>query len=314
MENKYINYTELIDNYSGEELQKFLDNIKTKGKKIASLYGNCHMEILAMYLKKSSEFLEEYFLIELPVIFEMGKAGIVKLDEIFLNSLDLLIFQNIDEDNKFGPQWATEKMITSFKEDCLRIVVPNMVFYGYHPQEGRRHNTIIKNMVNHVPMFAGDKYIDEEYKKTHSIKKTIANIKRIDYIGEGQIKSNLKKAFRLLELQDEGCDIQMRDFVIDNYKDIYLFAEPKHPANIFFHEMADRILLHIGMKALTNELDLDKEYFLSTINRLLYPSVGHCLGTKFRVESYYIDRRLTEQKFTFEEFVEVYIRNTSEME
>lgn len=309
-----MNYTDLIQNYSGDDLQNFLDGIKATGKKIVSLYGNCHMEALAMYLKESSDFLKEYYLIELPVIFEMGKAGIVKLDEIFLNSLDLLIYQNIDEDNKFGPQWATDKMITSFSRECLRLIVPNMVFNGYYPQEGRRHNTIIKNMVNFVPMFAGDKYIDNEYKKTKSIKKTIENLKAIDFIGEEEIKSNLKKSFRLLEMQDEGCDIQMRDFVIANYKDKYLFSEPKHPANIFFHEMADRILLRLRLPKLPAEVALDKAYYLSTINRLMYPAVIHGLEIKFQVNSYYIDRRLTEQRFSFEEFVEVYIRNTSEME
>ena len=38
-----MNYTDLIQNYSGDALQNFLDGIKATGKKIVSLYGNCHM-------------------------------------------------------------------------------------------------------------------------------------------------------------------------------------------------------------------------------------------------------------------------------
>ena len=313
MESDKLYYTDLIAD-GPDVLRKTIDDIKVSGKKLAALYGNCHMEVLDLYLREAPEFMERYYIIVLPVIFEMKSAGITALDEYFLNSIDLLIYQNIGEDNKFGPQWATDKVILSHSADCKRICVPNTVFLGYFPQEGARHNTIIKNQINCVPMFCGDKYIDKEYAKTRSIRKTISNLKDTDHTMRKDLEKNLKMSFRLLEMQDMGCDVQMRDFVISKYKDVCLFTEPKHPTNYFFHEMADRILSILGMDKLKDTLELDKQDGLSTINRLFYPAVVKGLGLTFDVREYYIDKRLTRQKFSFDEFIEVYIRNTCDME
>lgn len=313
MENNKLYYADLTAK-DPLYLREKINNLKAEGKKLAALYGNCHMEILDIYLRESPEFMREYCIIVLPAIFEMKSAGITSLDEFFLKSIDLLIYQEIGEDNKFGPQWATSKVITTLKPERQRICIPNSVFMGYFPQETMRHDTIIKNQINFVPMFCGDKYIDFEYAKTSSIKKTILNLKNPDHPMIKDLDNNLNMSFRLLEMQDAGCDIPMKDYVVDKYRDICLFTEPKHPTNIFFHEMADRILSVLGMDKLYNVIDLDNQDGLSTINRLFYPAVIKGLDLKFEVHDYYIDKRLTVQKFTFDEFIEVYIRNTSEME
>ena len=313
MEFKTLNYLDLLS-FTPEKLQDTMDDIKAIGKKIVVLYGNCHMKQIDLYLRESPDFMKEYFIIVLPVIFEMQRYGITSINEAVLNSIDLLIFQNIAKDNKFGPQWASEIILSSINSDCKKICVPNTVFLGYFPQEGIRHDTIIRNQIDFVPMFCGDKYIDFEYTNTRSIKETIRHLSDPNHYMRNDVENNLEISFRLLEMQDMECDVQMRDYVISNYKDNCLFTEPKHPTNPFFHEMTDRILSLLGICKLNANLELDSQDGLSTINRLFYPSVVDMLKLGFNKSDYYIDKRLTTQKFSFEEFIEVYIRNVCEME
>lgn len=281
------------------------------GKQIAVVYGNCHFHVLVRYLLCAPAFTEQYCLVVIPPVFDMEELGIEKISETLLAGSDLIIYQLIRHENLYGAQWSTDELLPRLPEKCVRICIPNTVFFGYFPQEGPRADTILKNPVNHVPMFCGDKFIDTVFRRYRSIWQTVDILRSPDFLTEEQVSRNLFRAFRMLEMQDLGCDIPMRDFVIREYRQQCLFTEPKHPCNIFFREMAERILRRLGLsEQIRNAEKLDREETLSTINRLFYPSVIKHLGLKFTRDSYYCDRRLTEQKLSFGEFIELYIRNT----
>ena len=281
------------------------------GKQIALVYGNCHFHVLTRYLLRAPAFTQRYCLVVIPPVFEMEELEIRTISESLLENTDLIIYQQIRQENLYGAQWSTEELLSRLPRTCIRICIPNTVFFGYFPQEGPRHDTILKNQINRVPMFCGDKYIDAVYQSSRSIRQTVAVLSSPDYLSEDQVAKNLNRSFRILELQDLGCDIPMRDFVIREFRRQHLFTEPKHPTNPFFREMSERILRKIGLSdRLCDPESLDKEDTLSTINRLLYPSVIKHLGLQFDCDSYYCDRRLTNQKLSFAEFIELYIRNT----
>lgn len=307
-----FSYEILKKKYGDKILGEHLFSVAQRRKKqIAAVYGNCHFHVITKYLSKAPDFLKNYILVFIPPVFDMEKLGICHISEFLLEHLDLLIYQNINHDNLYGAQWSTEEILKRVPEECVRICVPNTVFFGYFPQEGRRRNTILKNRINQVPMFCGDKYIDKVFAEKMSISKTIECLSDKEAIPENDILSNLKKSFRMLEIQDMGCHIPMKDYVEGNYQKKYLFTEPKHPANCFFREMTERILRYLKLDdEIQNADELDQENTLSTINRLLYPSVKKVLKLDFTVTEYYCDRRLTEQKLNFAEFIEVYIRNT----
>ena len=287
---------------------------KKKKKKIALLYGNCHTTVLSRFLLAAPAFRGEYYLVLMPPVFDMKKLKIDHIPPALLKEIDLFLYQNIGQDNIYGEQWASERLLQDVSERCVQVSFPNTMFYGYFPQESRRHDTIIKNQVNFVPMFCGDKYIDQNYAKTRSIKKTIEILRSDDLVSAQEVEKNLKKSFRMLELQDIGCSVMMRDYVVENFRRHYLFTEPKHPCDDFFREMAVRILRFLEMDDTLDQNACEERYTLSTINRLIYPAVRKHLQLEFPVEDYYIDRRLSKQRFSFEEYVEVYIRNTMEMD
>lgn len=316
LESNCLHYEQLFSILSNDEIGYFVGSYaKGLRKRTAAVYGNCHFSALVPYLLQAPAFFQQYLLVVVPPVFDMEQLGITSLSETMLNKLDLLIYQQINADNLYGNQWSTADILPRVSGECALVCVPNTVFMGYFPQEGRRTNTILKNQCNRVPMFCGDKFIDRTFEKCGSIKETIRIIKDEDYLEEADVIRNLNKSFRMLELQDAGCHIQMKDYVQAHYRERYLFTEPKHPANIFFHEMAQRILCYIGLDPyIENANHLDEQDTLSTINRLLYPTVIKHLKLKFQQEEYYCDRRLTTQKLSFEEYVEVYIRNTCRMD
>lgn len=288
---------------------------RTFNRKISMIYGNCHMDVVRKYLFRSSEYLSEYITFVFPPIYDIEKSNIGNIDESFLQEIDLLIYQRIERTNQFGVKWNTEDMIQKLKQGCRTVSVPNTIFYGYFPQEGHRSNTILKNQKNFRPMFTGDKFIEREFYKTGSISETIGNIKKKDYLSASVIEKNLRKSIRMLELQDDWCDVKMSDYILENYKYVFLFTEPKHPINIFFKEMTNRILKYIEINDFCSACEeLDKEDSLATISRLLYPAVKENLGLTFEVYDYYCDKRITRQKLSFDEYVELYIRNVCDIE
>lgn len=284
-------------------------------RKISMIYGNCHMDVVRKYLFRSSEYLSEYITFVFPPIYDIEKSNIDNIDESFLQEIDLLIYQRIERTNQFGVKWNTEDMMQRLKQGCRTVSVPNTIFYGYFPQEGHRSNTILKNQKNFRPMFTGDKFIEREFYESGSISETIEIIKKKDYLSASVIDKNLRKSIRMLELQDAWCDIKMTDYILENYKRIFLFTEPKHPINIFFKEMTQRILKYIEINDSFSACeDLDKEDSLATISRLLYPAVKENLGLTFEVYDYYCDKRITQQKLSFDEYVELYIRNVCDID
>lgn len=309
-----ILYEDIREQIPEEDWGAFVRALSARtGKRPALIYGNCHISVLSQFLMRSASFRERYYLITLPPVFDMDRLGIGGIPASLLGAIELFLYQNIGKENIYGPQWATDRFVEKTTPECVRVSFPNTVFYGYFPQEGGRHDTIIKNQVNMVPMFCGDNFIDEAYRRTGSIRETIRMLRDENAVGEELVTKNLRKAFRMLELQDYGCSISMRDYVQSHYRERYLFTEPKHPCNMFFYEMANRILGYLGLEEDVLRDGYEEQYTLSTINRLLYPAVIRHLGLEFTVSDYYIDRRLTEQRFSFEEFIEVYIRNTTEL-
>lgn len=311
-----LRYEQLFSSLSSDEIGYFVDGYaKGLKRQIAAVYGNCHFSALVPYLLQAPAFSRQYLLVVVPPVFDLEQLGINSLSETMLQKLDLLIYQQINADNLYGNQWSTADILSRVSDKCTLVCIPNTVFMGYFPQEGRRTDTILKNQRNRVPMFCGDKFIDHTFAECGSVRETIRIIKDEDYLEEADVIRNLNKSLRMLELQDNGCHIQMKDFVQAHYQERYLFTEPKHPVNFFFHEMAQRILRYIGLDPyIENTNYLDEQDTLSTINRLLYPTVIKHLKLKFHQDQYYCDRRLTPQKLSFEEYVEVYIRNTRHME
>lgn len=309
---KQLDYAAFCNDVASEVLGYFIKAYAAGcGKQIALVYGNCHFHVLVRYLLNAPAFTQRYYLVVIPPVFEMEELDIQTISESLLENTDLIIYQQIRRENLYGSQWSTEELLLHLPSTCVKICIPNTVFFGYFPQEGPRHDTILKNQINHVPMFCGDKFIDNEFRRCGSIQQTIKILSSPDYLTEDQIMKNLYRSFRMLELQDLGCDIPMRDFVIQEFRRQFLFTEPKHPTNVFFREMAERILRKLGLSDRFNDVELlDRENTLSTINRLLYPTVIKHLGLQFTCDSYYCDRRLTDQKLTFSEFIQLYIRNT----
>ena len=91
------------------------------GKKLAIVYGNCHMSTLALYLQQNYYFNSEYFI----RFYYIGEWETPSEKE--LKKCDLLITQDIREKNEFNmPSYMS--LVSDIKKEALVVIVPNL--YG----------------------------------------------------------------------------------------------------------------------------------------------------------------------------------------
>ena len=134
---------------------------KQSGKKIAIIFGNCQTGKLQKFLLNNKIFIEKYFVIQIPLVFDyLTDKNVGYFQENFWSLCDLFISQRISNDNRFNPVLATQKIPSLIPEDAKIIWVPNVYFDGYFPQ-------YVKNLRNfgtdiHQSGFFphGDKFVD----------------------------------------------------------------------------------------------------------------------------------------------------------
>lgn len=95
-------------------------------KKIAIVYGNCHMNAVKLYLECHKEFSLEYGFYPFPMIQTLKDINLEYKN--ILNNCDLLFHQSVRKDNVYGEDYSSEQILQYIKGTCRVISVPNL--YG----------------------------------------------------------------------------------------------------------------------------------------------------------------------------------------
>lgn len=121
-------YHEIKKQLIGEGRKEFEDFIYWKcfNKKIAFLYGNCHMSVIREMLLSSSEFSKQYSVYPMTLVQEMDTP----VDIEVLNNCDLFIIQNIRDENRFGYEYCTSYLTKQISNEKITIIVPNLYGMG----------------------------------------------------------------------------------------------------------------------------------------------------------------------------------------
>ena len=227
------------------------------GKKLAIVYGNCHMSTLALYLQQNYYFNSEYFI----RFYYIGEWETPSEKE--LKKCDLLITQDIREKNEFNmPSYMS--LVSDIKKEALVVIVPNL--YGcnlFFPQcnnvdltlNVRQHfekeaistdnyNDVQKQRIRVSVNSIGkrDACIDSLYLKGFSQESIVDKILNQSLYTDEEIKDNFNKQIEKLKEREEECSFKISDFIIDNYQNMQLFYEPYHPTEQIIIEKARRIL------------------------------------------------------------------------
>jgi len=107
-------------------MREFQDFIwgRLYGKKLVVINANCYKNALEAYLQANDKFRQKYALYPLPTIYENIEK---ELGDDLLKRCDVYIHQDIRKENKYGYKFSDEYTVPLLKEDCLNIVMPNLV-------------------------------------------------------------------------------------------------------------------------------------------------------------------------------------------
>ncbi len=298
------------------------------GKKIAFIYGNCHMGALSVYLNLNYEFYKQYYL----KLYSITEDGSPTQDE--LEYCDLLITQDIRKDNNLGKA-SCQELIAKHTVGT-NIVVPNIygcnmffpqINYAFCPFDNTSRIAYMDRHLNSEAIDAeslnepgktsaqnftqmtrgrGDAYIDTKFYEGASIEEIKKDILEKQIWTATEIQSNFDTELNKIKSREKDCDFIISDIIENYYQKRRLFFSPSHPTGFVTQIKGIRILEILGLES--EKIDFDNG--LGADELPIYGCVKRALGLQFEQKILRKNSQWTlgNQPETLSEYIENYIR------
>lgn len=284
-------------------------------KKIAILHANCNGFAYSEFLRKSQDFVGEYFLYPIPAICDIKNSNI---DDSLLLECDLFIHQEIRKENEFGYCLSDEYILPRLKKGCKTLIIPKLGGWAnlYYPSTyfTGAPKLLLENVTQNV-LFAGNRLIDERFqegKTLDEIMRDFLNVNIVSFEEKKRHKAELENKIKLLKEREKTWDIKISDYVIEHYQDEKLFTDNIHPSRSFILELCRRIGKALGLTDIDDIcIDYDYEYQ----EMFVMPWVKAALGLKFDEKyirtnlktSQETGNKLTDGSMDLREYIREYI-------
>lgn len=245
-----------IDKIEDDKINYVKDN-----RKSVVVYGNCHTTIISKMLESCHEFNERYYIIPTKRIQDIKDSK--ELYEDCYSQCDVFIHQSIRLNNRYGEEYASERIIARLKDGCRVISIPNVYHlpFCFFPQ----YSDSQELRWNGVTYFFRDKivdsHIDKPFKLSALVKSDYENPNLFD---REDIIASFEAFINKVRKREQDWDIKVSDFILENYSNHQLFYDPNHPTNYFLRYIASELL-----KLLINNNNV-------AVNQL---KVNNCLDT-----------------------------------
>lgn len=209
------------------------------GRQSVVVYGNCHTSIISQMLESCHEFNEKYYIIPTKRIQEIKDPK--ELYEDCYRQCDVFIHQCIRLNNRYGEEYASEKIIDRLKVGCRVISIPNVYhlplcfFPQYSDAQELRWNGITYFFRDSIV----DSHIRKPFKLSTLVKSDYDNPNRFD---SGDIVASFDAFINKVRKREQDWDIKVSNFILDNYRNHQLFYDPNHPTNYFLGYVASELL------------------------------------------------------------------------
>jgi hypothetical protein len=281
-----------------------------KKKRIAVLYGNCHMEVLGKYFHSNIDFQREYE-VYLYILYKDINIEILKGD---IEHCDLFVTQDVRKENKHHRPSA-DSLISITRSGCRSIRIPNLHGMNlFYPQMDLRRlgeqDSVIEDVAYYV-IGRGDEIIESGFRNGKTVDEMEDEISNTQIFSEALIKGVFETGLQKLKKRELDCDILISDFIERNYKKVQLFYEPVHPTNVLILEKANRVLELIGYNAVTeDEIQMSLLDGCDQEEAFIYPCVRETLGLEY--EQNYIRKNkgvgFRNSALTLREYIEDYYK------
>lgn len=264
------------------------------GRKLAIMYGNCHMQVIEKYMNFNPEFKRQYY-IKVFLVFKRQTPSIEDL-----RHADLFVGQDI----RRGKYVSTEELKKQLSNTCKVYVIPNL--YGinlFFPQERStkelemmQKKLIMKHFTRDAIYFEGEDYnklcLDKEdnvnvtrylgcddYNINSSfvglsVEEIKNKIENEDVYEESEIIDAFRKEIKKLKEREKNCNVEISDYILNNYQERQLFYDPRHPVEELICEKARRILRMLEIEIIEyngpdRSIDYEETYIYGCVKRAL---------------------------------------------
>lgn len=278
-------------------------------KETVIVYGNCHTETLTDMLLACPRLTEQYEIKRICPVHTIKTKDY--FDEPVFHECDVFIHQSIRLQNRYGEEFASEKVIRKLKPGCRIIAIPNLYHlpkcffpqYSEEPELKRNGETV----------FFRDSVIDAGRRARLSEREIVAEYLRDDLYSEQEILDSFAAFIEKVRQREREWDVKIADFIVENYRQHQLFFDPNHPTNYLLRFVADRvaeILLDEAGKQKQYEFDMSR---VRTMDCYEMP-VCNAVRKALRLEGDYDDvyrksvdgRKLSRGEMRVEEYVREY--------
>lgn len=250
----------------------------------ALFIGNCQLKAVINVLKSSILFNNQY---KEVIFFYSDQVTIKEVNQIINDILPhttLVISQSsINDDNilKFLYQNVEYNNI-------LHYHMINCYFTGYDPLAADKNichcNCFICPTLCYTKLLNGN------------IKKACRKWCDPDAFTKDIVITNYQNSIKQLQLEESNLDINISDFIEQNYQNVFLFHNYNHPTNYVLIELAKRILRKLNMHI--SIIEKHQEEFLGKISFPPAPSVYINLNLNFAYPSFVIDNKIYDTRET----------------
>lgn len=278
-----------------------------KNRGIAIIYGNCQTEIIQRFLAESEKLISNYIIINIPRVCQEDETvwnDILK-SGIF-SFCDLLIYQIVLDNNRYGKIRSTSHITSLLNENCIKVSIPNIYFDGYFPQIEKNTHNVLEDVQEDGLFKWGDKFVNKLLLEGKSQNEIITTIFDETYLSDNAIQKCVNDSIHNLQKREERTDIKISDYVKTHYREQQLFFAPNHPNNELLLECSIRILTFLSI-----ENDIKTEAVNSFVSLMgedlvVYPSVIKNLGLKQYYKSFFPNRYIEYLSYSATEYYKLY--------
>lgn len=236
----YVKLKSILERYGLVEFKHF-NWTRYIEKKLVVINANCYGRALVAYLKGSKEFCKKYEIYPVP---EIHTNETKEINSYLLKNTDVFVHQDIRMENAFSYKLSDAYLLPQLPSNCIRITIPNLVGMGswMFPQHGDSGKKI-KNPYGDGVLLEEDIVLDEAYKvEGVRLLEDYRNFYTSYRFSKEYLDELKTKDMKKLKNRERNWDIQLYEYIEDNYHNSACFVDKVHPSIEVLKQIGKKML------------------------------------------------------------------------
>lgn len=246
-------------------------------KKTCILFTNCHGGRIRQILNTHPAFSEDYNIV-------YYRADLRKVPPIKeLRNCSLFIYQYLSE--KKWNKVCSENILKMLPKSCISVRIPKLSWRVFWPLWSEDP---IKTTDNYFPSGRhpyGDSFLIQKTDKHERIEKIIEQYMSLNLSKYCNLDKELENNYKYLKKEENSKDIDLADYIIENFRNKFLFSVINHPCLDLLYKEVNFILKGLSYSTLKafplNTAVQDWEYYLP-----IHPSIIQYFNLTFVTETF----------------------------